>query len=77
MIDILRKQIGGGHTREEKVNHLREFLQILILKIIYDTGYYKNLSFVGGTALRVLYDLLSKLKLIVILRRGQERKYHS
>jgi len=57
LIDILRKQIGGGHTREEKVNHLREFLQILILKIIYDTGYYKNLSFVGGTALRVLYDL--------------------
>ena len=57
MIDILRKHIGGGHTREEKVNHLTEFLPILILKIIYDTGYYKNLSFVGGTALRVLYDL--------------------
>ncbi len=57
MIDILRRQIEGGHTREEKVNHLREFLQILILKIIYDTGYFKNLSFVGGTALRILYDL--------------------
>src|SRR3990167_7559813 len=57
LIDILRKQIGGGHTREEKINHLREFLQILILKIIYDTGYFKNLSFAGGTALRILYDL--------------------
>lgn len=57
MIDILKKQIEGFHTREEKINHLREFLQILILKIIYDTGYFKNLSFVGGTALRILYDL--------------------
>jgi len=57
LIDILRKQIESGRTREEKINHLREFLQILILKIIYDTGYFKNLSFAGGTALRILYDL--------------------
>lgn len=57
MLDVLRKQIAGFPTREEKLNHLREFLQILVLKIIYDMGYFKNLSFVGGTALRILYDL--------------------
>ena len=57
MLDVLKKQVAGFPTREEKLNHLRETLQILILKIIYDTGYFRNLSFVGGTALRFLYDL--------------------
>jgi len=57
LIDVLKKQVAGFQTREEKLNHLRETLQILILKIIYDTGYFRNLSFVGGTALRILYDL--------------------
>lgn len=57
MLDLLKKQIARFQTREDRINHLREFLQILILKIIYDTGYFKNLSFVGGTALRILHDL--------------------
>lgn len=57
MIEVLAAQIKDLATAEEKVNHLREFLQILILKIIYDQGYFRNLSFVGGTALRILYDL--------------------
>jgi hypothetical protein len=57
LLDVLKKQIAGFPTREEKLHHLREFLQILILKIISDTGYFRNLSFVGGTALRILYDL--------------------
>jgi predicted nucleotidyltransferase component of viral defense system len=57
MLEILQKQIKSVRTKEEKINRLREFLQILILKIIYDLGFFKNLSFVGGTALRVLYDL--------------------
>lgn len=57
MIEVLASQIKNFVTAEEKANHLREFLQILILKIIYDRGYFGNLSFVGGTALRILYDL--------------------
>ncbi len=57
MTEILQKLIAGIQAKEEKVNHLREFLQILTLKIIYDLGYFKNISFVGGTALRILYDL--------------------
>ena len=55
MIDILKSQLTGAATNEEKLNTAREFLQILILKIIYDNGYFKNLTFTGGTALRILY----------------------
>jgi predicted nucleotidyltransferase component of viral defense system len=57
MMDIIRKAVQTGATNEEKINQLREFLQILLLRIVFDRGYFKNLSFVGGTALRLLYDL--------------------
>lgn len=57
MLEILGQQIRDIPTREEKINYLREFLQILILKVIYDLGFFKNLSFVGDAALRILYDL--------------------
>lgn len=57
MIDVLKKQLLPTMSLEEKINHLREFLQILCLKIIHDKGYFKNMAFVGGTALRLLYDL--------------------
>lgn len=56
-MDIIRRVLHAGKTQEEKINALREFLQVLILRIIYDKGYFKNLSFFGGTALRFLYDL--------------------
>ena len=55
MIDILQSQLKTTMTGEEKINTAREFLQLLILKIIYDNGYFKNLTFTGGTALRILY----------------------
>ena len=57
MIDIIHKLLKSERTKEAKLNALREFLQVLILRIIYDKGYFKNLSFVGGTALRLLHDL--------------------
>jgi len=57
MIEILKKEIEKFETSEGKFNHLREILQILILKIIYDCGFFKNLVFTGGTALRVLFDM--------------------
>lgn len=46
-----------GDDRISKYNYLREYLQLLILKIIDEYGYFRHVSFVGGTALRVLYDL--------------------
>ncbi|MCX7115065.1 MAG: nucleotidyl transferase AbiEii/AbiGii toxin family protein [Gammaproteobacteria bacterium] len=58
MIDVLKQQVKeykGNHN--DKYNFLREQLQILILKKIDEAGYFKNIAFVGGTALRILYDL--------------------
>lgn len=44
-------------SSEEKINRIREFLQILALKILSDRGCFKNIAFVGGTALRIIHDL--------------------
>ena len=57
MVDLIRQQIKPEMALEDKLNRVREFLQIVILKIIYDKGFFKNIAFVGGTALRILYDL--------------------
>lgn len=57
MIDLIRKQLPPQASVEERIHYLREFLQVLLLKILYDTEAFKHLAFVGGTALRVLYDL--------------------
>lgn len=57
MIEAIRQQLTGNMGQEEKLNRTREFLQLTALKIIYDKNYFKNLSFTGGTALRILFDL--------------------
>jgi len=57
MIDLLKKEIAGRKTPEDKVNHLREMLQIVCLKILYDKGHFSNITFNGGTALRILYGI--------------------
>lgn len=57
MLDIIKKSVFGISSREAKIHITREFLQLLVLKILYDKGYFKNLAFVGGTALRFLYGL--------------------
>lgn len=57
MLDIIKRQIKSDLSEEEKVNQVREFLQIVILKIIYDLGFFKNIVFTGGTALRIIYGL--------------------
>lgn len=57
MLEVIRNQIKDAGSLEEKIHLLRESLQILLLKIIYDLGSYKNIAFVGGTALRILFDL--------------------
>src|SRR3989338_11011851 len=41
----------------EKLNTLREYLQAYILRIMHDEGFFRFAVFVGGTALRLLYDL--------------------
>lgn len=57
MIDVLKQQFRPSMDVGDKINRVREFLQILGLKIIHDKGYFEDMAFVGGTALRILYDL--------------------
>ncbi len=57
MINLIKEAISKVPSREEKVHTAREFLQVLILKTLYDRNYFKNFAFVGGTALRLLYGL--------------------
>jgi predicted nucleotidyltransferase component of viral defense system len=57
MIELLKQQFRVGMSGEDKINRVREFLQLTTLKIIYDKGYFHNLAFVGGTALRALFNL--------------------
>ena len=39
-----------------KKNILREYLQYKILEIIFNSGFANKLAFLGGTALRIIYD---------------------
>lgn len=57
MIDLMEKRIAKYSTYEEKFNSLREFCQLLTLKTLDELGGFKHIAFVGGTALRILYDL--------------------
>ncbi len=57
MIELFKKEIAGRKNLEDKVNYLREMLQVMALKVLYDKGHFSNLIFTGGTALRILYDL--------------------
>lgn len=57
MLDVLQKKIQHCSTDEERINIIREALQITILKILFDRGYFEHCAFVGGTALRILFDM--------------------
>jgi predicted nucleotidyltransferase component of viral defense system len=57
MKELIKTKLHGLKSREEKYNFLREFLQELVLQILDRHHYFKNLAFVGGTALRIIYDL--------------------
>ena len=57
MHEILRQRIISNTSDEEKISKTREFLQVLMLKMLFDRGAFDNLALVGGTALRVLYGL--------------------
>ncbi len=57
MKDILQKKIRELSRPEQKYNALREGLQHLILKVLDEGGYFKTLCFMGGTSLRIIYDL--------------------
>jgi len=54
MLELLKEQLKN---KPRKFEEAREFLQLLILKIIDEKGFFQHMAFVGGTALRILYDL--------------------
>ena len=57
MLEIIRNEIERFKTGEEKYNHLRECLQVLLLKIVYEGGFFRSLAFTGGTAMRIVFGL--------------------
>ncbi len=57
MIEFLKSKIAQEASTEKKINLLRESLQLICLKILYDKGCFANMAFVGGTALRVIFDM--------------------
>ena len=57
MIDVIKQQFKPGMSINQKLNVTREFLQILTLKILNDKKCFENIAFVGGTSLRILYDI--------------------
>lgn len=46
-----------NHSDQQLLNLIREYLQVLVLKGIYQSKYGRGLSFVGGTCLRICYNL--------------------
>ncbi|MFB6291210.1 MAG: nucleotidyl transferase AbiEii/AbiGii toxin family protein [Candidatus Bipolaricaulia bacterium] len=44
-------------NEQQKINHLREYLQHLILREMFELDWLSELVFHGGTGLRILYDL--------------------
>ncbi len=57
VIDVIRQQFTPEMNVNDRLNKAREFLQILCLKIMGDKGMFEDVAFLGGTALRVLFDL--------------------
>ena len=57
MKDVLQKKVQGISDASKKYHLLREGLQHLVLKILDEEGFFKYVCFLGGTALRVVYDL--------------------
>jgi predicted nucleotidyltransferase component of viral defense system len=55
---LSQEQIRQFYVQEKGVserNMLREYLQYKILKIIFDSEYAARLSFIGGTAIRIVH----------------------
>lgn len=53
VLELAEKQEGFN----AKLNVMREYLQAYILKVLNEEGLFRYAAFVGGTALRFLFDL--------------------
>ncbi len=57
MRDVILKQVSPDRPRDENINRLRQFLQVVLLKILHESSSGSALAFTGGTALRLLHGL--------------------
>lgn len=57
MRDYALQLLNTTDDSNKKLNLLREYLQAYILRILYESNFFKFNAFVGGTALRLLYGL--------------------
>ena len=57
MKDYCLELVAARKSSVTKYNAMREYLQAYVLKIMYHRGVFQSMAFVGGTALRFLYDL--------------------
>lgn len=75
MRDVIKDRISKISGNDAKYKFLREYMQVLVLKHIEQKGYSENIAFVGGTALRMLYDIgrfSEDLDFSLILQKGFE-----
>ena len=57
MIEIIKQRLTKEMSNEEKLNRCREFIQVLCLKILDESGAFASLAFTGGTALRIIFGV--------------------
>lgn len=57
MKDHLLRLAAGKAAAHEKLNMMREYLQAHILRTLHEKGWFRRIAFLGGTALRFLYNL--------------------
>jgi len=57
MIDVIKQQFTETMPRHVRLNKTREFMQALCLKIMSERGWFDRMVFLGGTALRMMFQL--------------------
>ena len=57
MRDYVLQLAASKEGFNAKLNAMREYLQAYILRILHDQGFFRHTAFLGGTALRFLYQL--------------------
>jgi len=57
MKEFVLELAGRQDGLQAKLNVMREYLQVYALKVLNDKGFFRSAAFLGGTALRLQYDL--------------------
>ncbi|MBM4387650.1 MAG: nucleotidyl transferase AbiEii/AbiGii toxin family protein, partial [Deltaproteobacteria bacterium] len=57
MKDYLIELVSNTRGDAAKLNVMREYIQIVVLRTIFERGRFAQLTFVGGTALRFIFGL--------------------